>query len=64
MNMRTQKDIEFQIAIEKVAQYIVEEAEDVRSDVEMLLVDKWGGNRESFLKAYSDIINAEDEEDV
>ena len=62
--MRTQKDIEFQIAIEKVAQYIVEEAEDVRSDVEMLLVDKCGGNRESFLKAYSDIINAEDEEDV
>tara|TARA_Y100001963_G_C6675496_1_gene397202 strand:- start:441 stop:629 length:189 start_codon:yes stop_codon:yes gene_type:complete len=59
--MRTTDEIMFQIAIEKVAQHIVEESEDVRTEVEMLLVDKWGGNKDSFFKAYSDIINDSDE---
>ena len=58
--MRTSKEIEFEIAIEKVAEHLLDEP-DVRTEIEMLLVDKWGGNRESFLKAYSDIINSEDE---
>lgn len=59
--MRTTDEIMFQIAIEKVAQHIVEESEDVRTEVEMLLVDKWGGNQDSFFRAYHDVINAEED---
>ena len=62
--MRTPEEIEFQMAIEKVAQHIVEESEDVRTEVEMLLVDTWVANQESFFRAYYDIINSEDEGDL
>ena len=61
--MRTPKEIEFEIAIEKVAEHLLDEP-DVRTEIELLLVDKWGGNQESFFRAYYDIINAEDEGDV
>ena len=61
--MRTPKEIEFEIAIEKVAEHLLDEP-DVRTEIEMLLVDKWGGKQESFFRAYYDIINSEDEGDV
>ena len=61
--MRTTDEIMFEIAIEKVAEHLLNEP-DVRAEIEMLLVDKWGGNQESFFRAYSNIINDPDEGDV
>ena len=58
--MRTTDEIMFQIAIEKVAEHILDEP-DIRQELEMLLVDKWGGNQDSFFRAYHDVINAEEE---
>ena len=58
--MRTTVEIMFQIAIEKVAEHILDEP-DIRQELEMLLVDKWGGNQDSFFRAYHDVINAEED---
>ena len=66
MNMRTPEEIEFQMAIEKVALDEINNPDPMNLPylLESLLERCWREDKEGFYRAYHDILNSEDEGDV
>jgi len=64
--MRTPEQIEFQNAIEKVALSEINNTDPMNLPylIESLLERCWKDDKDGFFRAYYDVINAEDEEDV
>lgn len=64
--MRTPEQREFQNAIEKVAQSEINNTDPMNLPylIESLLERCWKDDKDGFFRAYYDVINAEDEEDV